>query len=452
MHSVPPRLALSCRVLQLLLTLVPSLTSSSSSSSSPLYIAFKCIAYYLSLLEIGVRFGVAHYTNDEDRAFSLICSQTVVVACTMDDDLKHLRVSFSGVRQQDHGAGGETIPVPSQQRTSSRRGPMSNAEEYDAAYAATVAAVAYAIAAREEERLLASQERPPYAVADKLARGNGNKQRPAASSSMDDGPARTTPQSSKSPRTPKRGESLKKPIFEGSRSSSSRWFTGKEPIDDDYQDEQANVSVNRPLRPAQKKPAEGAVSDERPPAFTDPAPRVRKDPSFSRKPSEKRGSRRFEQDQGNQTVAAQPTARPMDSKTSSSYSAAGRESGGAATTSGGGVAFSSENEAMADAWEKEKLAKIKKQYDETMQTIAEWESEKKAKARRQKELKDESESDRKRAKALEEYNEEMSRINKVAAASRLTAEEKRRSAERKARDKAHTIRSTGKLPGTCGCF
>ncbi|CAD6338610.1 unnamed protein product [Miscanthus lutarioriparius] len=330
---------------------------------------------------------------------------------------------------------------------------MSNAEEYDAAYAATVAAVAYAIAAREEERLLASQERPPYAVADKLARGNGNKQRPAASSSMDDGPAWTTPQSSKSPRTPKRGESLKKPIFEGSRSSSSRWFTGKEPIDDDYQDEQgANVSVNRPLRPAQKKPAEGAVSDERPPAFTDPAPRVRKDPSFSRKPSEKRGSRRFEQDQGNQTVAAQPTARPMDSKTSSLYSAAGRESGGAATTSGGGVAFSSENEAMADAWEKEKLAKIKKQYDETMQTIAEWESEKKAKARRQKELKDESESDRKRAKALEEYNEEMLRINKVAAASRLTAEERRRSAERKARDKAHTIRSTGKLPGTCGCF
>jgi len=124
------------------------------------------------------------------------------------------------------------------------------------------------------------------------------------------------------------------------------------------------VSVNRSLRPAQKKPAEGAVSDERPPAFTDPAPRVRKDPSFTRKPSEKRGSKRFEQDQGNQMAPAPPppptTARPMD-KTSSSYSAAGRESGGAATTSGGGVAFSSENEAMAHAWEKEKLAKIKKQ-------------------------------------------------------------------------------------------
>jgi hypothetical protein len=63
-----------------------------------------------------------------------------------------------------------------------------------------------------------------------------------------------------------------------------------------------------------------------------------------------------------------------------------------------------------------------------------------------------SDSERKRAKALEEYNEEMTRINKVAAASRLTAEEKRRSAERKVRDKALTIRSTGKLPRTCVCF
>lgn len=53
---------------------------------------------------------------------------------------------------------------------------------------------------------------------------------------------------------------------------------------------------------------------------------------------------------------------------------------------------------------------------------------------------------------MEEYNDEMSRINKVAAASRLTAEEKRRSAETKVREKADRIRSTGKLPSTCGCF
>ena len=63
-----------------------------------------------------------------------------------------------------------------------------------------------------------------------------------------------------------------------------------------------------------------------------------------------------------------------------------------------------------------------------------------------------SDPERKRTKALEEYNEEMSKINKVVIASKLTAEEKRRNAERKARDKAQTIRSTGKLPRTCGCF
>jgi hypothetical protein len=63
-----------------------------------------------------------------------------------------------------------------------------------------------------------------------------------------------------------------------------------------------------------------------------------------------------------------------------------------------------------------------------------------------------SDSEKKRAKALEEYNDDMSRINKVAAASRLTAEDKKRNAESKVREKADKIRSTGKLPSTCPCF
>ncbi|CAL4984358.1 unnamed protein product [Urochloa decumbens] len=348
----------------------------------------------------------------------------------MDGDLKHLRVRFSGVGREDHGSG-EAIPVPSQQSTNF--GLMSNAEEYDAAYAATVAAVAYAIAAREER--LASQEKP-------LAEKFGTERKPMAGKLTSGkkpasiGEPRTTPQF-KSP--PERGGSFTRPI-EGSR--SSKWFGGKEPIDDGYNDEPgANVSVKRPLR---SKP-EGLSSDKKAAEklLNDSAPSMRKEQSFTRKGPEKKGSRIFEQDQGNQTLppTAAPTSKPM-----SSYSE--RESRVATPV----MAFPSEAEAMADAWEKEKLAKIKKQYNETMQTIAEWEAEKKAKARRQKELKDESDSERKRAKALEEYNEEMSRINKVAAASRLTAEEKRRNAERKVRDKTQTIRSTGKLPRTCGCF
>ncbi|PAN47958.1 hypothetical protein PAHAL_9G312100 [Panicum hallii] len=358
-------------------------------------------------------------------------------SCAMDGDMKHLRVRFSGVRQEDNG-GGDTIPVPSHESTSFGRGLMSNADEYDAAYAATVAAVAYAIVARKEERL-ASQEMPiaeKFGIEGKPMAGKvgSGKKPPSLWESQ------ITPQS-KSP--PKRGESFKRPI-EGSR--STKWFSGKEPIDDAYDDEpRVNVSVRRPLRPAQKKPEAVISSDEKlaDKFLNDSVPSKKKEASFARKGPEKKGSRKFEQDEGNQMLppTAATTAKPM-----SSYSS--RESRVATP----GMDFSSEAEAMADAWEKGKLAKIKKQYNETMDTITEWEAEKKAKARRQKELKDESDSERKRAKALEEYNEEMSRINKVAIASKLTAEEKRRNVERKVRDKAQTIRSTGKLPRTCGCF
>ncbi|GJN13154.1 hypothetical protein PR202_ga31492 [Eleusine coracana subsp. coracana] len=380
---------------------------------------------------------------------------------------------------------------------------MSNGEEYDAAYAATVAAVAYVIAAREEK--LASKETP---AAEKFASGNkrrfigklGSQKKPA---SLDERPTLKSPttrgesltrplegskmsrrlsgrepvdddyddeqganvsvrrplkpiqkkpegiasvderQTAPTLKSPiKRGESLKRPI-EGSK--ISRWLSGKEPVNNDYNDEQgANVSVRRPLKPAQKNP-EGIPSGQNVvEKMIDSTPSLKKDPSFTLKPTEKKGSRRFEQGQPYQMV---PPAAHSPKPTMSSYS--GRGSRVAAASE---VATSSEAEATADAWEKEKLAKIKKQYNETMETIAEWETEKKAKARRQKQLKDESESERKRAKALEEYNDEMSRINKVAAASRLTVEEKKRNAETKVREKADKIRSTGKLPSTCGCF
>ena len=111
---------------------------------------------------------------------------------------------------------------------------MSNAEEYDAAYAATVAAVAYAIAAREER--LASQEKPiadkfgteGKTMADKVTSGK----KPASL-----GESRITPES-KSP--PKRGESFKRPI-EGSR--STKWFSREEPIYDAYDDEPGGTSI-----------------------------------------------------------------------------------------------------------------------------------------------------------------------------------------------------------------
>ncbi|KAF8715490.1 hypothetical protein HU200_027144 [Digitaria exilis] len=349
--------------------------------------------------------------------------------CTVHNDMQHLRMLISSLHRF---SGSKTIPVPSQRSTSFGTGLMSDAQEYDAAYAATVAAVAYAIAAREEG--LGYQENP---VSEKFRTPTAGKVA-SRKKHTSFGEPRATLQSKLAD---KRGESFKRPTIEGNR--SSKWFSGKEPIDHGYDDNEpgANISVRRPLRPPAQKMPEGAMTSDEKVAekvLNGSAPSI-KEPTFA----PKWPSRKFEKDQGNQMVppTAGPRARPV-----SSYSSRGSR---VATES---EAFPSEAEAMANAWEKEKMAKIKKQYNEAMETIAEWEAEKKAKARRQKEQKDESDSERKRAKAMEEYNEEISRINKVAAASRLTAEEKRRNAERKVRDKSQTIRSTGKLPRTCGCF
>lgn len=116
----------------------------------------------------------------------------------------------------------------------------------------------------------------------------------------------------------------------------------------------ANVSVRMPLRPTHKKP-EGAISSDEKVAerlSNDSAPRIKKEPSFARKGPEKKGSWRFEQDddENHPKMPPAPAAKPR-----SSYS--GRDSTAATPE----ITFPSEAEAMADAWEKEKLAKIKKQ-------------------------------------------------------------------------------------------
>ncbi|KAL6842377.1 hypothetical protein ACP4OV_027804 [Aristida adscensionis] len=350
----------------------------------------------------------------------------------MDGEIKQLRVRFSDAGLEDQGRR-DTITMPSQQSTS--LGLMNNGDEYDAEHAATVAAVGYAIAALEEKS--ASQEKP---ISEKFA----SEYKPVTEKLRSQKKPKSTDNRPTIPplnSTTKRDESIKRPT-EGSKISG--WFSGKEPIDDDYDDEQAaDVTVRRPLKPAKEKPQSLSSDQKIIEKVAESASGIEKDSTSRRKTPERKGTRKFEQDQVEQKVPpAAPTAQPM-----SSYYGDSSRSYASRTT-----ATSTEAEAMAHAWEKEKLAKIKKQYNETMETITEWETEKKAKARRQKELKDESESETKRAKALVEYNEEMSRINKVATASRLTADEKRRKAETKVREKADRIRSTGKLPLTCGCF
>jgi len=83
-----------------------------------------------------------------------------------------------------------SLPLPAE---------MSSGGEYDAAFAATIAAAAFAIAAREEK--LATQKNPIPIEAV-----------PPALSPV------------------KRAESMKRP---GGGSKISRWFSGKEPVEDD---------------------------------------------------------------------------------------------------------------------------------------------------------------------------------------------------------------------------
>lgn len=63
-----------------------------------------------------------------------------------------------------------------------------------------------------------------------------------------------------------------------------------------------------------------------------------------------------------------------------------------------------------------------------------------------------SESERKRAKALRKYQDKIKYIEEIATGAKAQADERRRNETLKAKEKANTIRTTGKLPGPCSCF
>lgn len=297
--------------------------------------------------------------------------------------MKALRVQFSGVEKRDKG--GEASTILPQENSAPGRAQMDSGDEYNAIFAATIAAAAYAIAAEEEKQKASPVQLPS-----------------------------------------KRGESMRKPT---GGSKISRWFSAKERAED-ADEGPANVSVRRPLKPEQRKPG-GTGSDQKvplplPPKMHDSSVGAKKAPGSSRKSPEKKGSKRFEQEQAVQRV---PTAvRPA-----TSYQSRRNDDGAAGVTAIAGT------QSKADAWEKERLARVREEYEKMMETIAEWETEKKVAL------------DRKRAKQLAEYNQEMTRINKIAGGARSMAGERKYEDEKKIREKAKKIRSTGKSPRGC-CF
>ncbi|KAK5839372.1 hypothetical protein PVK06_008151 [Gossypium arboreum] len=109
------------------------------------------------------------------------------------------------------------------------------------------------------------------------------------------------------------------------------------------------------------------------------------------------------------------------------------------------------DQAKADAWEKAEMVKIKDRYVKLNNTILEWEEKKKKKARSKLDKAEKSESEKKRARALTKFRNEMDYIKQVADGAKAQANARQRNDELKAKEKANIIRTTGELPMTCFC-
>lgn len=105
----------------------------------------------------------------------------------------------------------------------------------------------------------------------------------------------------------------------------------------------------------------------------------------------------------------------------------------------------------ADAWERAELSKIQKRYEQMNATILSWENKKKEKARKRL-RKTESDLERIRSRALKQFHDDIVDIDQIAGGAKAKAAERQRNEEFKAKEKANTIRKTGKLPRTCFCF
>ena len=62
-----------------------------------------------------------------------------------------------------------------------------------------------------------------------------------------------------------------------------------------------------------------------------------------------------------------------------------------------------------------------------------------------------SESEQKRARGLKKFRNEMDYIKQVVDGARAQAEARQRNDERKAKEKANIIRTTGEVPKSCFC-
>ncbi|XP_028556259.1 eukaryotic translation initiation factor 3 subunit A isoform X2 [Dendrobium catenatum] len=205
---------------------------------------------------------------------------------------------------------------------------------------------------------------------------------------------------------------------------SFKWLSGKEAKQDEIQTEKAEKAASKKY--SSRYTDAGEESDA--------SPTFKKMPTFTKKhPTEKVTTR---VQSGKETiVGTKATSTKKPAEFSPGYKNWDEDSNKL-----------DEIERQADAWEKAKMINAKNRYEKMMSVISEWQTEKKERAKRRMERK-QGGPEHKRDKAWQHYNNEISRINKIAGNARALAKERMRNDEMKIREKAAKIRSTGRVPG-----
>ncbi|KAJ3673914.1 hypothetical protein LUZ60_005906 [Juncus effusus] len=219
-------------------------------------------------------------------------------------------------------------------------------------------------------------------------------------------------------------EIVKKPIFDAGTGSSKfvRWLSGKD-AREDSKAAGAGTLARSSTTERQKQYEESG----RTPSF-------RKTPTFPNNYQNEETSKRFDKKQRQEIQPVPNSDKPLG--LSSNNRMKGPLPG----------------ETKADAWEREKMAKIRESFEKLNLTILEWENKKKTKAKR-KLARKERELEQRRSNAQTEYREEETRINKIVAGARALAEERKRNDEAKTIEKARKMRSAQQSPkSSCPCF
>ncbi|KAJ0982039.1 hypothetical protein J5N97_010294 [Dioscorea zingiberensis] len=269
---------------------------------------------------------------------------------------------------------------------------MNAADASDGEFATTVAAAAYAITALEEERSMSRKN----SVSVEGLQGSLSKMKS------------------------RKEETMSKPT---EPSLLARWLSGK---DIKEGSKPAGESSMRKT-PTGTRREENAITEIK-------APSMKKTPTFSDKYLNESGPNVSERDKHKK----QGSSSSMKMKPGSD----GRWDDSK---------ISGKEETKASAWEKAEMEKIRQRYEKMNATILEWENEKKVKAKHKFDRK-ESTLEQRRAKALQEYRNEISRIDQIASGARGSAEERRKNDEAKTIEKAAVIQSTGRIPHSCSCF